>query len=234
MASEKGVIAYLNIHKPKTKLAQVSTTDLARIAAPKGAQLLYNILRVGPRVILRSAFELLRANTVTRVLSSVVLLSIDTISLLRGSISYKQYMINVILAILMMIGGTAGWTLGSNAVSHILAENVIIGLIAGLIGAGIFGTALGMAWDKVVRRFIHNDEDDMLDICNHVFDSIAKARSWDLDKAKAEALKVKLTPQKLRKMFISKDRETFARQMIEQELAIDEAQEDISKVDTAH
>ena len=210
---------YLTIHK--TKLSLATPTDIARLTAPKAAQFLYNILRVGPRVILRSAFELLRANTITRVLSAIILLFFDTINLARGRISFKQYIINLTLALLLLVGGTAGWELGNNAVSLILIENMVIGIVAGLIGAGILGALLAVSWDKIVKRFIRDDEADMMFICNQIFDSIIKSDNLTREQAKEAAQKIKITPHLLRLMFAEKDREQFARRIIEEMYRVD-------------
>ena len=199
--------------KKKTKIG--SPGDLAKIAAPKTAQFLYNAMRVGPRVILRSAFELLRANTITRVLSAVVLLSIDTVSLVRGRISRKQYVINVSLACMLLVGGTAGWILGSHVVSLILIENVVIGIIAGLIGAGAVGALLGVIGDRIIRLFFKDDTTEMLDIFNLVFAELVTAAN--LTEAEIEEARdgIVIDTQVIREMFISKDRPAFARNFIE-------------------
>jgi len=209
-------MSYLTIYKTKN----AATPDLVRMAAPKVAQFLYNILRVGPRVILRSAFELLRANTVTRVLSALVLLSIDTVSLARGRISWKQYIINIALAVLLLVGGTAGWVLGSYAASFILLENMVIGIIAGLIGAGIVGAGLGVVGEKIVKSFVKDDEAEMLAICNRIFESCINARSLTDQEAREAAEKIKITPQFLSQMFVEEDREGVARQLIEEGLDV--------------
>lgn len=190
-----------------------STSDIARIAAPKAAQFFYNIVRVGPRVILRSAFELLRANTITRILSAVVLVSIDTVNLVRRRISFKQYTINLVLAVMLMVGGTAGWMLGSEIVG-VFVENVVIGVLAGLIGAGILGALLAVGWEKLVKLFFKDDLEDMLDICTKVFTDIA----YEYDLNQEEVLEIKnefkITAKTLEEMFVQKDRQKFARERI--------------------
>ena len=90
---------------------------------------------------MRSAFQLLRTNIITRIISAVVLVSIDTYLFIRKQISLKQYIINVTMAALLLVGGTAGWYGGQN-VGYVLFENAVIGIIAGVIGAGILGFAL--------------------------------------------------------------------------------------------
>lgn len=210
-------ILKLNIQK-KSKI--VSPSDVARVAAPKAAQFLYNMLRVGPRVILRSAFELLRANTITRILSAVVLIFIDTISLVRKRISLKQYVINLVLAVMLMIGGTAGWLLGNEMVSLILLENVILGIIAGLIGAGILGAFLAIAWERFIGLFVQSDAADMLDICNRVFADLVRQYALTRDEVEAVKEQVIITPHMMMQMFSQKNREAFAQRFIEPYLLV--------------
>jgi len=201
------------VQKKKSKIG--SPQDLARMAAPKTAQVLYNALRVGPRVIFRSAFELLRANTVTRFISAIVLLSIDTFSLIRGRISKKQYIINVSLALMLLVGGTAGWILGNHVISLVILENVILGILAGLVGAGVFGAAIGIFGERAVGRFVKDDTADMLDIINQDFVTLANdylLNEKEIDDAKSL---IEISKQHIKDMFIATDRLRFAQDIIE-------------------
>ena len=207
---------YLKIKKKKINFS--NPTDIAKLAAPKAAPVLYNIIRIGPRVILRSMFELLRANTVTRALSAVILLIFDTIDLVRGRVSFKQYLINITLAFLLLVGGTVGWELGNDAVSLILIENVVIGIVAGLIGAGIFGALFGMASEKLIKMFVRDDEADMLAILNRVYLSVIADGGLTQAQAEETAAKIEITPKILRTMFAESDREAFALRFINENI----------------
>ncbi|MCL1997452.1 MAG: hypothetical protein FWG65_01645 [Turicibacter sp.] len=200
----------------KSKIS--STNDLARVVAPKLTQFLYNILRVGPRVILRSAFELLRANTITRVLSAIVLILIDTISLIKGRISFKQYVINLVLAFMLMIGGTVGWVLGGHIVSLVILENVVIGIVAGLIGAGALGAFFALAWDRFVKKFIRDDTRCMLDICNAVFAELIDRHELTEQEIALAKERINITSAFLVDMYAQRTqecREEFALELIE-------------------
>lgn len=191
-----------------------SPSDIARIAAPKAAQVLYNMLRVGPRVILRSAFELLRANTITRILSAIVLISFDTVSLFRKRISFKQYIINLGLALLLMVGGTAGWVLGNDLIGAVLLENVVLGIIAGMAGAGVFGGLMAYAWERGIKLFIQDDTADMMEICNGQFADMVQ--ECKLNEAEITELKeqINITQSTIREMYVQKDRKAYAREII--------------------
>ena len=198
--------------KKPTKIA--STEDIVKIAAPKSVQFLYNFISIGPRVILRSAFELLRANTITRVLSCAVLLSIDTVSLIRGRISVKQYLINISLALMLLVGGTAGWIVGGHIVSLTIIENAAIGILAALTGAGVFGTGLAYACEKIISLFFKGDTEEMLEIFNQEFYNEVSARCLEEDEIAQVRDSIELTPQVTSEMFVCEDKREFAKTII--------------------
>ena len=84
-----------------------------KLVVPKIVTAFANMLRMGPRIILRSTVELMRANLITRILSCLTLLSIDVFDLVRKRISMSQFVKNVILSALLVVSGTVGWNLGS-------------------------------------------------------------------------------------------------------------------------
>ena len=187
-----------------------SANDIARLAAPKTAQMLYNALRVGPRLILRSAFELLRANMVTRVISVVVLLTIDKFSLLKGRISIKQFVINVIMALMLLVGGTAGWMLGSRGLSLVL-ESLVLGIIAGLVGAGVISAVLSFLVNKLIHLFVTDDTEDMLDIYSLCFKQLAAEHLLNNDEIDAVVEAIGMSREMVQDIFTHKeDRTVFA------------------------
>jgi len=202
----------LNIVIQKKKA--VSANELARLAAPKGAQILYNALHIGPRLILRSAFQLLRANMATRVISVVVLLVIDKFSLFRGRISFKQFLINVVLALMLLVGGTAGWMLGSHAFSLIM-ENLILGILAGIIGAGVLSAGLSFIVNKIIHLFTTDDTEDMLAIYTQAFTVLANEHKLNHDEITAVKDSLNMCKQFVQDLFVEEDKITTANAMLE-------------------
>jgi len=188
--------------------------DIAKLAAPKTAQVLYNAVRVGPRLILRSAFELLRANMVTRVISVVVLLAIDKFSLIRGRISIKQFIINVSLAAMLLVGGTAGWILGSHALS-LVVESLVLGIVAGIIGAGVLSAVLSFLVNRIIHLFVQDDTEDMLDIYNRSFADLAYAHRLNIDEIEAAKEGISMSQQMVKDIFVEEDRAGFADAILE-------------------
>ena len=199
----------LSLQKKKA----VNTNDIARMVAPKGAQMLYNLLSIGPRIVLRSAFQLLRANIVTRLISVVVLVVFDTWNLWKGRISKKQFIINVTLAAMLLVGGTVGWTFGGRVASIVL-DNMILGFIASLIGAGIVGAGLGAIVEKAIKRFVKSDDEDMLEICNTVFADMAKDNLLNESEIEAVKEELEITKPILKNMFAQKDKIGFVQNLL--------------------
>ena len=216
-------IAYdkTKIHCDVLKLSvqkKADKSNIVKLVAPKGAQMLFNFISVGPRMVLRSAFKLLRANIITRLISVFVLLSIDTVSLVRKRISWKQFLINVALAATLLIGGTWGWNLGSSAagvIGWVLLENVVIGILISTIGAGLMSGVMGSFVERFIGRFISTDSQDMLKICNEVFAELAEKNQ--LSESEIENVKesLEITKPVLQNMFIQKNRAEFAESLIE-------------------
>ena len=76
---------------------KVKSENLLKLIFPKVATMVMNFVRIGPRVILRSAFQILRTNIWTRLVSTVLLLFFDVYNFLKGRISRKQLFIDLIL-----------------------------------------------------------------------------------------------------------------------------------------
>ena len=203
--------------KKKSKLG--SKEDVAKMAAPKLVQILYNILHIGPRLILRSVYMVMRANIVTRILSALVLVIFDTISLIRKRISFKQFCINVTLALMLLIGGTTGWYAGES-IAGILFENVVIGIIVSIIFAGLFGFALGAITEKIFKRFVKDDAAHMLEICNDVFCELAQKYSLTPEQAETACTTITIDASTIRNMYATKDKASYAKTLIEPRLSV--------------
>ena len=198
--------------KKKSKIG--NKDEIAKLIGSKGVAVLYNIVSMGPRIILRSAFQLLRANVITRIMSVVFLIFVDSISLAMGRISRKQFVINLGLALMLLVGGTAGWYLGTAAINRILIESMVLGIIAGVIGAGILGGALSSLWEKVVGIFVQDDAHEMLRVLNDEFNEMLC--EYNLDTGTAEQLKeeIEVEPKVLQNIFCSKAKKETCREVL--------------------
>jgi len=209
------------IHCDVLKLSvqkKADKSNIVKLVAPKGAQMLFNFISVGPRMVMRSALKLLRANIITRLISVLVLLSIDTVSLIRKRISWKQFLINVALAATLLIGSTWGWNLGGSAagvIGGILLENAVLGFLISTIGAILMSGVMGGFVERFIGRFISTDNQDMLKICNEVFAELAYSNQ--LSEIEIETIKesIEITKPVLQNMFIQENRAEYAKSLIE-------------------
>jgi signal transduction histidine kinase len=198
--------------KKKSKLG--SKEGVVKMAAPKMAQVLFNILHIGPRLIMRSVYMVLRANIVTRLISAAVLIVFDTVLFVRKLISLKQFCINLVLALMLLLGGTWGWYLGGNIV-ELFTDNVIIGIIGGIAGAGVLGVVLGSVVEIIIKAFVKDDADDMLEICNEKLCEMLTANELNEKQCESVVANVEITASDIREMYKSGDRAQFACGLIE-------------------
>jgi len=122
---------------PRKKIKKIikGSDAVLKLAAPKVVTAGVNVMRMGPRIILRSTVELMRANLLTRILSCVTILVFDIFDLSRKRISKSQFTVNVILSLLLVVGGTIGWNFGGRwIVLEIMGG--MADIIGGMIGGG--------------------------------------------------------------------------------------------------
>ena len=194
--------------KKKSKFG--SKDDVVRMVAPKAAQVVYNILTIGPRLILRSVYMVMRVNIVTRLISVLILLVFDTYSLLRKRISVKQFLINVSLALMLLIGGTAGWYGGQGILAYFF-DSIVIAIIGGIIGAAALGLLFGGLLEKIIKKFFTDDTQDMLEICNKVFCELAQDYKLDETQAEKACESIEIDSTTIKKMYASADKIAYAR-----------------------
>ncbi len=203
------------------------TTDwVVEKMGSKAAAWLANGLRSSGKIYGAAAMsnvsKLLRGNIVTGVVTTVVLSSVDFVRMFDGRVSGAQVFKNVTTTAASVAGGTGGW-LGGAAAGAALGSVIPIigtatgGIIGGLLGSFAGGTAASKAISVVLDSFIEDDAKEMLQIIENVFGQLAE----DYLLNEAEAKKVidefqrKDLPSTLHKMYASKDRNEFAKQLLE-------------------
>jgi len=210
---------YANVCLRAKKSKIGNKEELAKITASKLAPMFYNIIQLGPRMILRGVFNLMRANMITRLISVVVLLVFDIYNLSRHKISKKQFIINVILAFSLLVGGTIGWVCGQYAISVVI-ENITLAIIGGIIGAGVLGGLFGGAVEKIIHRFIKSDFHEMLGIYNKEFVNLCK--EYNINRFELSNLleMITITPYDLKTLFLRENREVYAYNFLEKYFVI--------------
>jgi hypothetical protein len=140
-------------------MVKIKDLDKAtRLIMPKIVKIFLNTVSMGPRMLIRSAVSLLRANLVTRIISSASLLVLDIVDLKRGRISKPQFVRNVLMSMMLVVSGTFGWYIGAAwFVLEFLGAGVAE-IIGGLIGTGIMVGVFGKVFDWVGDKFHTSDQ----------------------------------------------------------------------------
>lgn len=201
--------------KDKGKLNKLNKGNIVKLVFPKLATMVMNLVSIGPRVILRSAFQILRTNIWTRLISTILLISVDLYSYARKKISGRQLVINLILSLTLLIGGTTGWIFGTNSVSAVAAENTVIWIIAGLAGAGVFSYIFDLFCRKILGRFLKSDVEAMLDVINEEFECMIAEKALDDEQADAIAETVHINEQICLNCFCKGEKREYVREVLE-------------------
>ena len=196
-----------------------SSEAVVRLMGPKASAVLINAFRNGAKPIygaaaMKSAAKLLRGNAITAGITVVVLSSVDITNIFRGRISGKQLMKNLANTTGTVAGGTAGWMAGAAAGSAILpGAGTVIG---GLVGSLVSGGAAGKVTSKVANAVAEDDANEMVNIIQEQFESIANEYLLNQKEAEkcVDRLSEKLTGKVLKDMFACDDRASFARDLI--------------------
>ena len=195
-----------------------SSEAIVSFMGPKASAILINAFRTGKPIYgaaaMKSAAKLLRSNAITAGVTVVVISSADVINIFRGRISGKQLFKNLTSTLSTVGGGTGGWIAGAAAGSAVLPG--IGTVVGGLIGSIAGGTVAGKVNDAVVGSFIEDDADEMVKIIQGEFTKLAE--DYLLNQKEAEKsvdkLSEKLDGSLLKDMFVSDDREEFARSIL--------------------
>ena len=189
--------------------------NLAKLILPKLATMAINLVSIGPRIILRSAFQILRTNIWTRLISALILVFFDLYRFAKKKISRKQLFINLILSAALVVGGTTGWIFGTYSIERIVAENTVLWIVAGLIGAGVLSTIADNIGKKILGRFIKTDIEDMLDLINEEFEQLACEYALCEEEVDAIAKEVELSDKICMDCYSKGDRKKYARKLLE-------------------
>ena len=188
----------------KIKVLLKSSDAIIKLAAPKVVTAGVNVARMGPRIILRSTVELLRANLLTRIISCITILVFDIVDLTRKRISKTQFAVNVLLSLLMVVGGTVGWNFGGRWIVFELLGGMA-DIVGGMIGAGIVVFLSGFVFGKACDKLIESDAKKMWKILDPHIDK--------LPEDERKTIRDCITAACLKRMYACKDRETFAREL---------------------
>jgi len=192
---------------PRKKIKKIikGSDSLIKLAAPKVVTAGVNVMRMGPRIIMRSTVELMRANLLTRILSCITILIIDIFDLSRKRISKTQFIANVILSLLLVVGGTVGWNFGGRWIALEIMGGMA-DIIGGMIGAGVVVFLSGFVFGKACDKLIESDAQKMWKIINRYIEALPEEEQL--------SVRGSITNSCLKKMFACENREAFADDLI--------------------
>ena len=202
---------------PRKKIKKIikGSDAIVKLAAPKVVTAGVNVVQMGPRIILRSTVALLRANLLTRILSCITILVLDVFDLARKRISRVQFIVNVVLALLLVVSGTIGWNFGGRWFVFELLGNTAE-IVGGMIGAGIIVFLSNFVFGKACDKIIESDASKMWRILDPYIEK--------LPEIEREPVRDSITPSCLKRMYACKNRDIFAEDLVNtlHELATEE------------
>jgi len=116
-----------------------------------------------------------------------------------------QFIRNLILSGLLVAGGTLGWNLGTRWIA-IEIFGALLEIIGGIIGASVLGFFSNLAIDKLFNRLIKSDSQKMWEILNQQLEKFSEKEQ--------KYIREHITPSQLKKMFASKDKDIYAKELI--------------------
>jgi len=166
----------------------------------------------------KSAARILRGNIVTSAITFVVLSTGDIADIIQGKISWTQLAKNLSTTAVGIGGGSLGYITGAAIGTAILpGAGTVVGLILG--AAAGWGASAGA--DALADLIAEDDADEMIKIIEQEFTIIASEYFLTEEEVKksVENMQNLITANTLKEMYQYKDRDIFARQLIE--MAID-------------
>ena len=177
---------------------------------PKLATLLLNMFKLGPRIFVRSTIQLFKANLVVRLLTSLLVLLYDLVFLLTKRISKKQFVINTVVTLSLLVGGIAGWYGGQYAVLGIIVENTILWFAVCFVSSGV----MAFLAEKIARKFVlqryTSDAEDVSAIFNKVFLDLKNEYNIEHETAQNIAFEIPLSEKICLTCYCNSNKEQFA------------------------
>lgn len=207
--------------------ALVPASDaLINIMGPKASAYLVNAFRSGTNIYgaaaMKSASKLLRGNAVTGLATIAIMSAGDVVNIFRGRISGAQLFKNVVNTGAGVAGGIGGWTAGATAGAAIGSiipgiGTAIEGFVGGLFGAFKGSEVASKVSKEITDELIEDDSKEMLRILESEFKDVST--DYLLNKSEgekvADRLRDKLDGDKLKDMYASSNRYSFARNLLE-------------------
>lgn len=163
-----------------------------------------------------NAAKILRTNLLIDGVVVVVLSIEDVVDIFKGRISKEQFIKNISIHLV----GTAGGTIGAYAGSA-LGGTVVPGIgntVGAILGGIVLGTTAEITADTIISLFYEGDIELMMDVVSEEFKNLSQEYLITEEEGNniTKELKTKLTGDVLKDMYASEDKNTFAREIMEE------------------
>ena len=203
----------------KTALKPTSKA-LANLLGKEGAEKLLKLYGVEytKKNVMTKATSLIQNQIIVNSVVIIAMTAPQVYDLINGMISKEQFAKNLTVAIIGFGAGTVGALAGAKMGTAVAPG---LGTIAGVVGGAILGTATAMGAGALAEiglsKLYEGDANKMYEIITVKFQSLGEDYLLSQEEADevVTELQKKLTPNNLKEMHVSKDREQFAETMME-------------------
>jgi len=174
----------VRLKQPQSIKEKLQQKGLIKVILPKASQVITNFLQLGPRVIMRSAIHLVRVNPLTRLISVLSLVVIDTVLYFRKRISRTQLIINLIFSASMLIGSTLGWYAGQGIAAQ-LAFDFLLGLAISLATTVLGIQIFNKMTEKLTSKIFTTDVQKGVELVNEYICDTKKDTECEITQVQA-------------------------------------------------
>jgi len=129
---------------------------------------------------------------------------------ISGRISKKQFVINTILTGSLMVGGSAGWYAGQEAIGGIIVENTLLWFAVCFLSSGVVGYVFERVATVFVVRSVSSDAEDITDVFNSEFDKLKSEYNLTHEQACTVASTICLDDKVCLDCFKTRDKRHYA------------------------
>ena len=185
---------------------------------PKVGAIIINLIKLGPRVALRSTMQLLRVNIYTRIITSFLVLIFDFYNYMTKKISKKQLAINSTLSLTLLVGGTVGWYSGEFLMRGIILENTILWFAACFVASGLAGVYAEKLISTIIYSRTVSDMKLMLSHFNNSYDKIIQEQNIPPEQAQTLCASIQITEKDCLNTYKSVDKEEYTYNLLKRKL----------------
>ncbi|MCH5253961.1 MAG: hypothetical protein J1F41_03480 [Lachnospiraceae bacterium] len=217
IASQLTKTGIMNVFKPSSEaLTRALGEDFSKVLLKAyGQRVLADTGESVAQSATKQAAQLLRAEVLVAVVTTIVFSVPDGIDVFRGRISKKQFIKNFAVTAVSVFAGTAGYGVGG-ALANLVVPGV--GTVPGaIVGSILFGLGGGLLADKIADYITDDDAEEMYAILENQFAQLCEDYMVNENEAQniVNQFSENLNSDMFKDMYQSEDREKFATDSLE-------------------